>query len=155
MRIWSLVVAILVGLAAPAHAKRLACAPSLAAPERIEGTRGELDAPTVQAVSFSREGVWINAQFPPDAVRVRLTYNDGTDHVELWTTPQRPFVCIPRVPTASMLTSVFVFDCAPSLWRALAEPQGHTLIPAKSLIVGVGLPPSPAPSRIWTGVSTG
>ncbi len=76
MRIWSLVVVIVVGvvgLAGTAHAKRLACSPPIA-PEPIEPQRAPVQSADVHGVTFSTEGVWINAKVPPDAVRVRLTY---------------------------------------------------------------------------------
>ena len=136
MRTWSIVLAILVGLATTAHAKRLMCAPPLAAPERIEGTQADLAAPVVHDVTFSSDGVSINAVFPPETARVRLTYTDGGEHVEVWTTPARPFVCIPHVPDAPMLASVFVFDDSGHVNQTLTTA---TVLPRRPFRCGTGV----------------
>lgn len=118
MRNWAIVLTIVVGVASTAHAKRLVCTPPLPAPENehaLDGTRGTLAAPVVRGVTFSVEGASIDAEFPLETARVRLTYVDGTGPIDLWTTPARPFVCIPRVPVTPVLVSIFVFD-----------EQGHT-----------------------------
>jgi hypothetical protein len=103
-------VALLVGLAAPADAKRAVCAEPLGPPAPIQSAdREPPTAPVVHRAVMYSDGLSIGAEFSADTHRVQILYQSATgETVELWTTPQRTYLCAPATsrPVEISITAV-------------------------------------------------